>query len=71
MQLFQIDYCNHSLISAGKGIIDRYGHFSFLNAVIPEGIFKMSCKEGKKPSLDISEVDSSLNFCVTLVMQLI
>ena len=67
----QIDYCNHFLTSAGKGIIDGSRHFSFLNAVIPERFFLMSCKEGKNPSLDISEVDSSLNFCVTLVMQLI
>ena len=35
----QIDYCNHSLTSAGKGIIDGSRHFSFLNAVIPERFF--------------------------------
>ena len=35
----QIYFCNHSLTSAGKGIIDGSGHFSFLNAVVPERFF--------------------------------
>ena len=61
----QIDFCNRSLTSAGKGIIDGLGYFSFLNAVIPERFFQISCKEEKKPSLGISEVDSSLNLYVS------
>ena len=28
------DFCKHSLTSAGKGIIDGSGHFSFLTTVI-------------------------------------
>ena len=31
------DFCKHSLTSAGKGIIDGSGHFSFLNTVM-EGL---------------------------------
>ena len=59
----QIDYCNHFLTSAGKGIIDGSRHFSFLNAVIPERFLQLACKQEKKnPSLGISEVDPSLNF---------
>ena len=61
----QIDFCNCSLTSAGKGIIDGLGYFSFLNAVIPERFFQISCKEEKIPSLGISEVDSSLNLYVS------
>ena len=50
MQLInQIDYYNLTVTSAGEGIIDGSGHFSFLNAVIPERFFWMSCKEEKKP----------------------
>ena len=61
----QIDFCNRSLTSAGKGIIDGLGYFSFLNAVIPERFFQISSKEEKNPSLGISEVDSSLNLYVS------
>ena len=67
----QIDFCNHSLTSAAKGIIDGSGHFSFLNAVILERFFLYIMQRGKNPSLGVSEVDSSLNLCVTLVVQLI
>ena len=61
----QIDFCNQSLTSVRKEIIDGSGHFSFLNAVIPERFFQISCKEEKNPSLGISEVDSSLNLYVS------
>ena len=37
---------------------------------IPGRFFQISRKEEKKPSLGVSEVDSSLSLCVTLVMQL-
>ena len=43
----RIDFCEHSLTSAGKGIIDGSVHFSFLNTVIL-GRFLYICKEGKK-----------------------
>ena len=33
-------------------------------------VFPDIVQRGKKPSLGVSEVDSSLNLCVTLVMQL-
>ena len=69
--VYRIDFCKHSLTSAGKGIIDGSGHFSFLNTVIHGRFFYRYAKREKNPSLGNSEVDSSLNLCVTLVMQLI
>ena len=53
------------MTSVDKGICDGSEHFNFLNAVIPEKFFKISCKEEKNPSLGISEVDSSLNLYVS------
>ena len=58
----QIDYCNYTLTSAGKGIIDGSGHFSFLNAVIPERFFKMSCKEEKNTHLSVFRSSQEANF---------
>ena len=51
--------------------IDVSGHFSSLNTVILGRFYRYAKREKKNPSLGNLEVDSSLNLCVTLVMQLI
>ena len=54
----------HPLASAGKRIIDRSEHFSFLDAEFLKGFSRYHAKRKKNPSLGISAVDSSLNLYV-------